>query len=182
MASVACWLLAINLPLGLRVGNVCLPAGMALILCVLGCFVQYAVVSLCAAHCVARMPLLSPRGGVCSALMLSVCCRTEPVEEDAKTNCLCHLSEPVLYAAARHVMVSCGRSCLPAVLLLALCLPTVPFACLLTAWPMTPVPCSPLAKSGVRTVTSADLGGWGCLASRSRCSLSSWLPSRGTNT
>jgi hypothetical protein len=39
MASVACWLLAINLPLGPRVGNVRLPAGMALILRVLGCFV-----------------------------------------------------------------------------------------------------------------------------------------------
>jgi hypothetical protein len=97
-------------------------------------------VSLCAARCVAQMPLLSPRGGVCSALVLSVRCRTEPVEEDAKTNCLCHLSEPMLCAAARHVMVSCGRSCLPAALSLALCSPAVPFACLLTAWPVTPVP------------------------------------------
>jgi hypothetical protein len=55
-------------------------------------------------------------GGLCSALVLSVCCCTEPVEEDAKTNCLCHLPEPMLCAAAHHVMVPCACSCLPATL------------------------------------------------------------------
>jgi hypothetical protein len=65
-------------------------------------------------------------GGVCSVLVLSARCRTEPVEEDAKTNLLCHPLERVLCAATRHVTLP-DAPCLPA-------------ARLLTAWPATPVP------------------------------------------
>jgi hypothetical protein len=104
-------------------------------------------------------------GGACSALVLL---RALSSRGEARSNLLCHPLEHVLCATTRHVTLS-DAPCLPA-------------ARLLTAWPATPVPCSPLAKSGVRTATPANPGCSLCSASYSCCSLSSQLPVHGTRT
>jgi hypothetical protein len=95
------------------------------------------------------------------------CCRTHSqAGRKPRTNLLCHLLECMLCATTHHVMLPNAP-----------CLPT---ACLLTAWPVTPAPCSPLVKSGVHTTTPANPGCSLCSASHSCCSLSSQLPVHGT--
>jgi hypothetical protein len=100
--------------------------------------------------------------GVCSALVLSHALSSRG---EARSNLVCHPLERVLCAATCHVTLP-DAPCLPA-------------ARLLTTWPVTPVPCSPLTKSGVCTMTPANPGCSLCLASYSCCSLSSWLPVHG---
>jgi hypothetical protein len=103
-------------------------------------------------------------GGMCSALVLL---RALSSRGEARSNLVCHPLEHVLSAATCHVMLP-DAPCLPA-------------ACLLTAWPATPVPCSPLMKSGVHTMTPANPGCSLCSASYSCYSLSSQLPVHGTH-
>jgi hypothetical protein len=81
------------------------------------------VLVLCWCCCVAQMPLLSPCGGVCSALVLL---RALSSRGEARSNLVCHPLERVLSAATHHVTLP-DAPCLPA-------------AHLLTAWPVTPVP------------------------------------------
>jgi hypothetical protein len=95
------------------------------------------------------------------------CCACSQAGGKQGPTCLCHLPKCVLCATAHHVMLP--NACY------------LPVNCLLTTWPATPVPCSPLMKSGVSTMTPANPGCSPCSASHSCCSLLSQLPVHGTD-
>jgi hypothetical protein len=81
------------------------------------------VLVLCWCCCVAQMPLLSLHGGVCSALVLLHALSSRG---EARSNLLMSSLKHVLRATAHHVMLP--DACY------------LPANCLLTAWPVNPVP------------------------------------------
>jgi hypothetical protein len=100
VASGVCWLLVMYLPLGPHGRSTHLLDAMVLILHVLRCLVWCAVMCCVLKCCVARMPLLSPCGGVCWALVLS-CALSDRVE--AKLNLL--MSSATAHATCSYLVM-----------------------------------------------------------------------------